>query len=86
MKKKKNGYGVLASNSSKQEKLLDFTQEIESRLVIPTLHDGQVLTLVTRLGADGRYELRVENENRQAVKELTGNLYEDTGHQRPQEG
>lgn len=86
MAKKKSGYGVLASESDRREHIADFQQEIESRLVLPhpTISQG-VLTLVTRLGSDGRYEFLVEDNSRQAHIKCLGNLFDDTGTARPEE-
>lgn len=82
----KKGYGVLASESDRREHIVEFNQEIESRLTLPhpTISQGQ-LTLVTRLMEDGRYEFLVEDVNRQAHIRCLGNLYDDTGVARPQQ-
>jgi len=83
---KKNGYGVLATESDRREHIANFNQDIEARLCLPhpTISQG-VLTLVARLGADGRYEILVEDASRQAHLSMVGNLYDDTGAPRPQE-
>ena len=82
---KRKGYGVLASDSSR-EVTRDFTQEIESRLVLHSPKgDGSVLTLVTLLGDNGAYTFRVEDENRNAIKEVSGNLFAETRKERVNE-
>ena len=74
-----NGYGVLGSDRSPREKTVNFDQEIESRLVIPSPRgDSSALTLVTRLRKDGVYEFFVEDENRVSVKHVEGNVIGET--------